>query len=281
MRITGAGGTGIAVPAEGAVVKSFDWLQLLQRHPVFSSLDQKHAQWLVSDAATERRYDAGALIVREGDEGDSVFLIGAGSAEAVLEAGTPSTVVLSVMKDGETFGEMAFFAGKPRAATVRARDAWVVLEIEGGALRRLLETRHDVELEMLLTVSERLRNKNDQLLALHFKAIEAANRAKDEFIAMLGHEFRNPLGAISAAAEVLILAGNAPEKTRRLREIIVRQTQHLSRMVEDLLDVSKLASGKIELERTAEDLRAIAERALASCEEAGKTSRHVISLTGA
>jgi two-component system, sensor histidine kinase len=262
-------------------VKRFDWLSLLRRQSAFSILDEKHAEWLLTDAiSSERVYDPGSLIFREGDEGDSVFLIGSGSAEAVLEAGSGPSVLLSVMHEGETFGEMAFFEGKPRSATVRARDASIVLEIEGRALRRVVETRRDVQLEILLKVSERLRNKNEQLLALNLRAIESANRAKDEFLAMLGHELRNPLGAISAAVEVLNLPGNSQEQTARLHAIIDRQTRHLSRMVDDLLDVSKLVSGKIVLERTPEDLRAVAERALASCEEAGRTARHVISLAG-
>ena len=68
------------------MVKSFDWLQLLQRHPVLSSLDENHAQWLLGDVTIERRYDPGAVIFDQGSEGDSVFLIGSGSAEAVFEA---------------------------------------------------------------------------------------------------------------------------------------------------------------------------------------------------
>src|SRR5262249_52996511 len=148
------------------------------------------------------------------------------------------------------------------------------------ALRRIAEARPDIELEILLTVSERLRNKNEQLVALHLKAVEIENRAKDEFLAMLGHELRNPLGAINAAVDVLNAAGTSEEQSARVREIILRQTHHLSRMVDDLLAASKLVSGKIVLERTTEDLRALAERALATSEQAGKTARHVISLEG-
>jgi two-component system, sensor histidine kinase len=262
-------------------VKSFDWLKLLRHHPVFSGFDEKNAEWLVSDTVSaERRCEPGDVIFCEGDEGDSVFLIGSGSVEAVLESETGQNVLLSVMHEGETFGEMAFFERKPRSATVRASEPCVLLEIGGHEMRRIAEARPDFEFEMLLKVSERLRNKNEQLLALHLKTVEAANRAKEEVFAMLGHELRNPLGAISAAVEVLNLPGNSQEQAGLMREIIVRQTHHLSRMVDDLLDVSKLVSGKIALARTSEDLRAVAERALASSEEAGRTSRHVISLTG-
>ena len=262
-------------------MKAFDWAEVLRHHPLLSSLDARHADWLVSDdVSTERTYEPGAVIVREGDEGDSIFLIGSGSVEAVLGDQRGQTIQLSLMLPGEVFGEMAFFEGRPRSATVRARDACVVLEIKGQELRRLADARPDIEFKVLLTVSERLRSKNEQLLALHLKAVEAANRAKDEFFATLGHELRNPLAVISAAIHVLDASGESDERAARLREVIARQTQHLSRLVDDLLDVSALAAGKLTLERRSEDLRQLVERTLASFREVGRASQHLISVTG-
>ena len=184
------------------------------------------------------------------------------------------------MRPGETFGEMGFFEGKPRSATVRARDACVVLEMKGQELRRLADARPDIEFKVLLTVSERLRSKNEQLLALHLKALEGANRAKDEFFATLGHELRNPLGVISTAIRVLDAGGDSDERAARLKQIIARQTQHLSRLVDDLLDVSTLVAGKLALERRSEDLHELVERTLSSFREVGRLSQHLISLTG-
>ena len=262
-------------------MKAFDWADFIRHHPLLSSLDARHTQWLVSeDVSTERTYEPGAVIVREGDEGDSVFLIGSGSVEAVLADGHGATVPLSLMRPGETFGEMGFFEGMPRSATVRARDACVVLEIEGQELRRLADARPDIEFKVLLTVSERLRSKNEQLLTLHLKAAEGANRAKDEFLATLGHELRNPLGAISGAVHVLAADENTSGRAARLLEIIGRQTQHLSRLVDDLLDVSRLVAGKLTLERRPEDLRELVERTLSTFRELGRATRHTISLTG-
>jgi signal transduction histidine kinase/ActR/RegA family two-component response regulator len=262
-------------------VKAFDWARFLRRHPLLSSLDDKHLRWLVSEeVSTERRYEPGAVIFREGDEGDSIFLIGSGSVEAVLGDGRGDAIVLSRMRTGETFGEMAFFEGKARSATVRARAGCVVLEIQGQEVRRLADARPDVEFKVLLTVSERLRSKNEQLLALHVKAVESANRAKDEFFATLGHELRNPLGVISAAIHLLIASAGQDERTVRLEEIIARETAHLSRLVDDLLDVSKLVAGKLTLEQRSENLRELVERTLSSFRQLGGAARHVVSLTG-
>jgi signal transduction histidine kinase/DNA-binding NarL/FixJ family response regulator len=82
---------------------------------------------------------------------------------------------------------------------------------------------------------------------------EQQSQAKDEFMAMLAHELRNPLSAITAAVQVLEVAkGHEPASTRA-RCIIGRQAQHLSRLVDDLLDVGRVVTGKIVLERRAID----------------------------
>jgi PAS domain S-box-containing protein len=91
---------------------------------------------------------------------------------------------------------------------------------------------------------------------------EAANRAKDEFLAMLGHELRNPVGAISNAAHVLALADAGSGVAGRARDIIDRQVQHLGRLVDDLLDVSRVMTGKVVLRTVAVDLADTVRRAV-------------------
>jgi signal transduction histidine kinase/CheY-like chemotaxis protein len=104
---------------------------------------------------------------------------------------------------------------------------------------------------------------------------EAASRAKDEFLAMLGHELRNPLGAISNATRVLHQIG---DQATRLQDIIGRQTHHLARLLDDLLDVSRMTSGKILLHRQAVDLRETVAHSLAALEHEGKTGRHDVQV---
>ena len=83
---------------------------------------------------------------------------------------------------------------------------------------------------------------------------EAANQAKDEFLAMLGHELRNPLGAIASAVRVLEVVDNRADRAATARAIIVRQVDRLARMVDDLLDVTRVTTGKIVLQRRPVDL---------------------------
>jgi PAS domain S-box-containing protein len=84
----------------------------------------------------------------------------------------------------------------------------------------------------------------------HFEdTLRDADRRKDEFLAMLSHELRNPLAPIRNAVQVLSILGTSDPRFQEARDIIVRQVEHLTRLVDDLLDVSRLTRGKITLKR--------------------------------
>jgi len=93
-------------------------------------------------------------------------------------------------------------------------------------------------------------------------ALREADRHKDEFLAILSHELRNPLAAMSSAQELLARAAPGSEQAERARQVVERQLQHLNRLVDDLLDVSRIASGKLRLVRAPLDLGAVARRAV-------------------
>jgi PAS domain S-box-containing protein len=110
---------------------------------------------------------------------------------------------------------------------------------------------------------------------------EAANNAKDQFLAMLGHELRNPLGAISNAAHVLGLAGDAGPLVARAQGIISRQARQLGRVVDDLLDVSRVTSGKITLERQPLDLAELVRHAVALLGALEGARHHTVAVDAA
>jgi PAS domain S-box-containing protein len=87
-----------------------------------------------------------------------------------------------------------------------------------------------------------------------------ADRRKDEFLGMLSHELRNPLAPIRNAAYVLRHAEPSGEQARRAHDVLERQVQHLARLVDDLLDVTRIARGKIELRNERVDLREVVQR---------------------
>ena len=108
-------------------------------------------------------------------------------------------------------------------------------------------------------------------------ALRASDRAKDEFLAVLGHELRNPLAALAAVAHVLrakVTDGAALNAT----DVLGRQVRHMSRLTEDLLDVSRVTRGKVSLNRRPLDLSRAVEHALGELKLAGRLSRHELRL---
>ncbi|HEX8109559.1 MAG TPA: response regulator, partial [Kofleriaceae bacterium] len=115
------------------------------------------------------------------------------------------------------------------------------------------------EITMQVRARQRAEALTRQLQASEAKA-EAANRAKDEFLAVLGHELRNPLAPILTALQLMRLRGG--DTGARERSIIERQAQHLVRLVDDLLDVSRITRGKIELKTKRVELGDVVARAI-------------------
>ena len=138
---------------------------------------------------------------------------------------------------------------------------------------------HDVAAALRAAEQERRRAEAAREALLESEkaarsAAEAANRAKDEFLAMLGHELRNPLGAIANASH-LVEHPQASEAARReAMAIINRQVAHLTRMTDDLLDAGRALMGKIVLQRRPVDLAVVAGNTLATLEASGRTRRH-------
>lgn len=108
--------------------------------------------------------------------------------------------------------------------------------------------------------------------------IRKADQRKDEFLAMLGHELRNPLAPIGAAAQLLSLVSSDPEKVKRSSEIIVRQVRHMTGLIDDLLDVSRVTRGLIKLDKTLLDMRDILSESMEQVGPSIRARRHHITL---
>jgi signal transduction histidine kinase len=107
---------------------------------------------------------------------------------------------------------------------------------------------------------------------------EAASRAKDEFLTMLSHELRNPLGAISAATDVMDAAAPGSPNAIDARAIIGRQTRNLAHMMNDLLDVGRVIAGKIMLAHQSVNLAAVVQRVNETLAITGESRDHPIGL---
>ena len=128
--------------------------------------------------------------------------------------------------------------------SAKADEELMVKLLDDGAQDFIVKPFSERELVVRvrnLVLAEQARQQVDGLR----EAAEGANQAKDEFLAMLGHELRNPLSPILTALQLMKLRGES--EFERERTIIERQVSHLTRLVDDLLDVSRIARGKVEL----------------------------------
>jgi signal transduction histidine kinase len=115
-------------------------------------------------------------------------------------------------------------------------------------------------------------------LAATTSALQDADRRKDEFLAMLAHELRNPLAPIRTAVQLLRLKELAEPQRASARDIIERQVEHLVSLIDDLLDVSRITRGVIALQRQPVLLAAIVARAVETARPAIDARQHVLSI---
>ena len=133
----------------------------------------------------------------------------------------------------------------------------------------------------------KLNQRTDELIATNARlSIEIKerrqavleNKAKDDFLAMLGHELRNPLNAINSAVAVIGADSVTPVNDERARQVIARQSVHLSRIVDDLLDLSRVMSGKIVLNRMPLDLASLVNHCIDTVKTTGRALAYTVTV---
>ena len=133
-------------------------------------------------------------------------------------------------------------------------------------------------------MNDELRRRAEQMEAEVFlrakerDLAQSENRAKNDFLAMLGHELRNPLAAIAAASRVLRLTACDDSRAAQPRAVIERQVEHLRRLVDDLLDAGRVSAGKIHLHRHPVNAAAAAEQAVATLYAVSDGASHELTL---
>jgi signal transduction histidine kinase len=110
------------------------------------------------------------------------------------------------------------------------------------------------------------------------KVAEHENRAKDQFLAMLGHELRNPVSAICSAASLINAADVKAESVKHAKEIIERQSRHLGHIVDDLLDLSRVMSGKMVLDRQPVDISMLVAACVETLTVTGRTKDYALDI---
>jgi signal transduction histidine kinase len=150
-------------------------------------------------------------------------------------------------------------------------SVFVTLATKNEQLRRQAAKLSERTMELTATNRRLTREMEER------RDAERKSHAKDEFLAMLGHELRNPLSAISSASSLIGMTNAAPDTVGRAKQIIQRQTQHLTRIVDDLLDLSRAMSGKILLARQPLDLSSLVGACLDTFRATGRTKGYTVT----
>lgn len=108
------------------------------------------------------------------------------------------------------------------------------------------------------------RHEMEQALTVRAEALARADRSKDEFLAMLAHELRNPLASLSNASRVLRTQVSDPAERDAANQVLDRQVENMRRMIDDLLDISRITEGKIELRKSVVPLAPVVESVMAA-----------------
>ncbi len=116
----------------------------------------------------------------------------------------------------------------------------------------------------------------DQKLAQ--EELRVASHRKDEFLAMLAHELRNPLAPLSTAAQLLQIAPNDAERVRRSAELMERQVRHMTELVDDLLDVSRVTRGLVHVDRDVVELQQVVQGALEQANPLIEARHHTVEV---
>jgi signal transduction histidine kinase/ActR/RegA family two-component response regulator len=254
-------------------------------------------------AAREVAHAVGAedFLVLIRDDAIGTLVPAPGFAQTLRGGPTWRQFVAKLPASGHVHANVEIPVGSPREAHALAGDGICVVLLGGApkgaevehveSLMPLLAAMLRAEQRVELSASEAVQSKADadraNVLAAALDAARAEgaklnaelreeHRRKDEFLAMLCHELRNPLAPLVICIDMLRRRGIDPKQTARCIEIAARQTGQLSRLVEDLLDVSRVSRGRIELRRRPISLESAVVDAVETSRAVLESRRHVI-----
>ena len=270
-------------------IESAGWLEFLHRYPISKNatltlLDSDGGHIIARTLNNERwvgkpsmpeywRRTAGkseGAFINAGLEGQSFYSAFSRSRLSgwMIGSGVPKSEVEAALR----LPTYAMIGGTLVVAVLVAFLAFMLSRRISGAMTNLADAAHAAgaegatiptqplpiaEAETVrgaLAKSAALLRDRERSLSAALAEAEQANKAKDQFLAMLGHELRNPLSAMTSAVQIMQLSPEDPKILAHARGVLDRQLRHLTGILNDMLDVSRLASGKIVLHGKAGDL---------------------------
>jgi CRP/FNR family transcriptional regulator len=206
------------------VATADETVRLLANTQVFGELEPSELA-AVAQVAVPRHWDHGEVIFREGDVGDTCYLLRAGAVVLTREHQDGRTVALAELRAGSLFGELAMFRGETRSATAEAIEPASAVALLSGDVQRLIRRNPDLALKLLANLAERVSRTNERLLQQSFQTV--AGRVASALLAQTIS--RQADGAPqedvlirSTQAEIAHLAGTSRESASRFLATLER-----------------------------------------------------------
>jgi CRP-like cAMP-binding protein len=201
-----------------------DTAGLLGRVPVFEELGEEDLRE-VAHVTVPRRFGAGEVVFREGDDSDTCYVVRSGHARAIREHSDGRQITLATFGPGDIFGELAMFDDERRSATVEATDELEVLGILGGDMRALLARHSDIAVKLVISLGRRLRAANERLARQSFQTVQSRVAA---VLAQLVDQARaegageRDVPVVATQADLAQLAGSSRESASRFLAVLER-----------------------------------------------------------
>ncbi len=203
-------------------------VELLARVPVFSTLQEGDLEQ-IAQLAVPRSFDAGQVVLREGDRSDSCYIVQAGRARAVHEHGDGRTITLATFGPGDIFGELALFEDERRSATVEALGEMRVVAVLGPDMRRLITEHPQIAMRLLIGLGRRLRETNERLARRSFQTVQSrVASALSELVEQAQPQSppaqaeRRDVAIVATQADLAKLAGSSRESASRFLAVLER-----------------------------------------------------------
>lgn len=192
--------------------------------PLFAGLSPSDVAQL-ADVAVPRRWAAGEVVFREGDEGDTCYVIRTGATRVTRSHTDGRTVTLAELRRGDIFGELAMWGGETRSATVESLEDTAAVALLAGDVRRLLAARPEIAVQLLAELASRLRGANERITRQSFQTV--AGRVASVLIGQVETRIREGTAegdvVISATqADIAQLAGSSRESASRFLATLER-----------------------------------------------------------
>jgi CRP/FNR family transcriptional regulator len=194
---------------------------LLRRVSVFAGLSEEDLA-AIADVSLSRRYGSGEVVFREGDGGDTCYIVRSGLARAVRQHSDGRSITLSHFGAGDIFGELAMFDEEPRSATVDVIEQVEVVAIPGRDMQRLMREHPEIAVKLNAALAQRLRATNERLARQSFQTVQS--RVANVLGQLVEQEgaARTDVSLTVTQAEVAQLAGSSRESASRFLAVLER-----------------------------------------------------------